>query len=105
MPQALCGMSKVRLAAAASSGPPNAPVGLRVSAMRQGVMAMNCNSPVVEAAVPVPLIETVCGEPVALSTMERLAVSGPVAAGLNSTDTVQLAPAARVDVHVLDKMR
>ena len=31
---------------------------------------------------PVPVRVTVCGEPVALSTMERLAVNAPVASGL-----------------------
>ena len=35
-----------------------------------------------------------CGVPVALSAMERLAVRAPAVAGLNSTETVQLAPAA-----------
>lgn len=41
--------------------------------------------------VPVPESETGWGEPVALSATERLAVSAPAAAGLNSTETVQLA--------------
>ena len=45
-------------------------------------------------AVPVPVRATVCGVPVALSATERLAVRAPVAAGLNSTETVQLAAAA-----------
>ena len=51
-------------------------------------------------AVPVPLNATLCGEPVALSVMERLADKVPAEAGSNSTETVQLAPAARVEPHV-----
>ncbi len=47
------------------------------------------------AAAPVPLSATVCGEPVALSVKEIAPVADPVAAGLNSTDTVQVAPAAK----------
>ena len=53
------------------------------------------------AAVPEPVSFTVCGEPVALSAIDRLAVSVPAAAGLNSTETVQLAPAANEVVQVL----
>jgi len=48
----------------------------------------------VVAAVPVPVSLTNCGEPVALSAIERAAVSVPAAAGLNSTETVQVAPTA-----------
>ena len=48
----------------------------------------------VAAATPVPLSFTDCGEPVALSATDSAAVSAPAAAGLNSTDTVQLAPTA-----------
>jgi len=59
----------------------------------------------VEAAVPVPVKATVCGVPVALSAIDRLAVSAPVAAGLNSTDTVQLAAAARVVPQVVADLR
>ena len=47
------------------------------------------------AAVPVPVNLTDWGEPEALSATERAAVKAPAAAGLNSTETVQLAPAAR----------
>jgi hypothetical protein len=50
----------------------------------------------VEALVPVPDNATICGEPAALSVASRLAVSVPTATGLNATDSVQLAPAARV---------
>ena len=59
----------------------------------------------VEAATPVPVSFTVCGEPVALSATERLAVRAPVTVGLNSTETVQLAPAARVAPQVVADFR
>ena len=59
----------------------------------------------VEAATPVPVSFTVCGEPVALSATERLAVRAPVTVGLNSTETVQLAPAARVAPQVVGDFR
>lgn len=49
----------------------------------------------VAGAVPVPERATVCGEPEALSATESDAVRVPVAAGLNSMETVQLALAAR----------
>jgi hypothetical protein len=55
----------------------------------------------VAAAVAVPFNATVCGEPVALSATESDAVSEPATAGLNSTETVQLALAAREVVHVV----
>ena len=63
------------------------------------------DSETVSGAVPVPVTATVCGEPVALSTTERLPVSAPAAVGLNSTETVQLAPAARVVPHVVADFR
>jgi len=53
------------------------------------------------AATPVPVSETSCGEPVALSATESEAVSAPAAAGLNSTEIVQLAEAASDVVHVV----
>ena len=59
---------------------------------------------VVEAA-PVPLRATVCGVPVALSAIDRLAASAPAAAGLNSTETVQVAPAASVAAQVVADFR
>jgi hypothetical protein len=46
---------------------------------------------VLAAAAPVPVRVTFCGDPVALSATDRVADSAPAAAGLNSTDTVQLA--------------
>jgi len=57
------------------------------------------------AAAPVPVRAAVCGEPVALSAIERLAVRVPVAAGLNSTETVQVAAAASVVPHVVADLR
>jgi hypothetical protein len=45
-------------------------------------------------AVPVPLRETVCGLPGALSVTERVPLRLPVALGVKVTLTVQLAPAA-----------
>jgi len=42
----------------------------------------------------VPLRVTDCGEPVALSAIERDAVSAPATIGLNRTDTVQVAATA-----------
>ena len=52
-----------------------------------------------------PVSVTAWGEPVALSAMERLAVSAPTAAGLNSTETVQLAPEANVEPQVVADLR
>jgi len=49
----------------------------------------------VASAAPVPFSATVCGEPVALSVVVRLAVALPAAAGLNAIESVQLAPTAR----------
>ena len=46
------------------------------------------------AVVPVPLRETVCGLPAALSVTLRAALREPLAVGLNVTLIVQLAPAA-----------
>src|SRR5437016_2908473 len=45
-------------------------------------------------AVPVPLSDTVCGLPVALSAIVTAPVRVPVAVGVNVTPMVQLAPAA-----------
>ncbi len=56
---------------------------------------------VVVAAVPVPVRETVWGDPVALSAMESDPVNEPAAVGLNSTETVQLAAAASEVPHVV----
>jgi hypothetical protein len=51
---------------------------------------------------PVPEMFTVCGEPVALSVKVRTAVNVPVAAGVKVRETAQLAPEARVVVHVVE---
>lgn len=45
-------------------------------------------------AVPVPLRDTVCGEPLALSAMESVADKAAADAGVNVTEMLQLAPAA-----------
>ena len=57
------------------------------------------------AAAPVPVRVTVCGEPVALSAIDSEAVKAPAAAGLNSTETVQVAAAASEVVQVFAEMR
>ena len=59
----------------------------------------------VDAAAPVPLRATICGVPVALSATDRFAASAPAAAGLNSTETVQLAAAANVVPQVVADFR
>ncbi len=46
--------------------------------------------------VPMPLSDTVCGLPAALSLMLSVAVRSPTAPGLKVTVIVQLAPASRV---------
>jgi hypothetical protein len=51
--------------------------------------------------VPVPLSATVCGVPLALSAMESDAAKLAAEAGVNVTETVQLAPAASELPHVL----
>jgi len=51
--------------------------------------------------VPVPDSDTVCGLPGALSVTETAALLDPVADGRNVTLIVQLAPAAKLDPHVV----
>lgn len=51
--------------------------------------------------VPVPLRETVCGLPVALSVTEMLPVVFPVAVGVKLTLIVQELPAAREEPQLL----
>ena len=48
-------------------------------------------------ATPVPLRETVCGEPLALSVKLRVPLLAPVAVGVKVTFTVQLDDGARLD--------
>ena len=55
--------------------------------------------------MPVPLRETDCGLVVALSMTLSIAVLDPVAEGLNSMLTVQLAPAARLVVQFVADCR
>ena len=57
------------------------------------------------AATPVPLSVATCGDPAALSAIDSDAVSAPTASGLNSTDTVQLAPTASEVPHVVADFR
>ena len=57
------------------------------------------------AAAPVPLRVTFCGEPVTLSAMDSVDARAPAAVGLNSTDTVQVAAAARDVVQVFAEIR
>jgi len=54
------------------------------------------------AATPVPVRATVCGDPVALSAIDSEAANAPAAAGLNSTDTVQVAAVIHRTVHRQD---
>ena len=52
-----------------------------------------------------PVRVTVCGEPVALSAIERDADIAPSAVGLNSTETVQVAATAREVPQVVADLR
>ena len=51
----------------------------------------------VTAAIPVPLSATLCGLFDALSVIFRLPLRAPSAAGVNTTEIVQLFPAASVE--------
>jgi hypothetical protein len=51
---------------------------------------------VTAGAIPLPVSETVCGLPLALSVTDTLALRLPLAVGLNVTEIVQFAPAASV---------
>ena len=48
-------------------------------------------------AIPVPLKETICGLPLALSATERVPFKVPVLPGVKVTLTVQLAPDATME--------
>ncbi len=52
------------------------------------------------AVTPVPVSDTLCGEPAPSATV-TLATLEPVETGVNVTDTVQLAPAPRVEPQVV----
>ena len=58
-------------------------------------------NPSAPGATPVPVIETSCGVPVALSAIDSEAGSDPATVGLNSTEIVQLAAAASDVVQVV----
>jgi hypothetical protein len=51
--------------------------------------------------VPLPVSETVCGLPFALSVIEMVPVAVPFTCGAKETEIVQLAAAARLAGHVL----
>jgi len=55
---------------------------------------------VLGGVAPVPLRETVCGEPVALSVMLMAPLRLPTEVGINVTEILQFAPAARELPHV-----
>jgi len=83
----------------------NGPVPLFVSVTVWAALAVVINWPakvrvsgesVTTGTTPVPVRDTLCGLPVALSVMLTLAVRLPVAVGLKVTLIVQFAPAARV---------
>jgi len=56
-------------------------------------------------AVPVPVSVTDWGDPAALSVTASVAANAPVANGLKATETVQEAPAASDEVHVVAVLR
>jgi hypothetical protein len=56
-------------------------------------------------AVPVPLTDTLCGLPVALSVMVMAPVQAPVAVGVKVTRMGQLAPAARLPPQVFVSLK
>jgi hypothetical protein len=64
-----------------------------VSPITKGLLALGETS--VKAAAPIPVSDTDCGLPVALSVIDKLDARVPLAVGLNVTLTVQLCPTAR----------
>ena len=67
---------------------------------REGNMMKHANRRLVGESfttVPVPLRETLCGLPGALSVTDNVPVRVPPCVGLNATLIVQLAPAARLE--------
>src|SRR5579864_8427329 len=93
MPQALLGIAKSREVCLGSVGPPKEPLGLRVSAMRQGVIGMKRaglggNTWTDEFTVSVT--DTVCGLLVASgASTEIVPVCGPSPRPAGLTDTVK----------------
>src|SRR5581483_3406056 len=57
--------------------------------------------PPVPDVVPVPLRETICGLPLALSLIETVPLSCPVTLGAKDTVIVQFVPDARVEPQLL----
>ena len=63
---------------------------------------MSCSAPGVSCRyLPVPVREACLGDPVALPAMFRVADRLPLAVGLKTTETVQLALTARLVVQLL----
>src|SRR4051794_39970401 len=92
MPQVPCGIAKLRLLAAGSSGPPKGPFARRVSTRRQGVTGMNKRPCVIVGATePFPLRLTICGEFAAESVNVSVADRTPAALGVKLTEIVQRA--------------
>ena len=60
---------------------------------------------VTDGAVPVPVSDTLCGLPAALSVRLRAAVRVPVAVGLNVILNVQLLPTAKLVVQVVVSLK
>lgn len=60
---------------------------------------------VMHSYVPVPLNATICGLSPALSVSTRSPLAAPVAVGLNSTEIVQVVPAATDPPHVFAETR
>src|SRR5579862_2947105 len=92
MPQALAGMAKSRSVCRGRVGPPNGPVGLRVSAMRQGVIGTKraaVAGGICTEALTVSVTVTVCGLLVAPGdATEIVLICGPTLSPAGFTDTV-----------------
>lgn len=82
---------KSRVLWADIAGLPNGPGTSLVSAIRHGVTGINCRG-----VAPIPLNESVWGEPLAESVKLSVPVRGPDASGVNVAETVQLLNAATV---------
>src|SRR5579864_5823122 len=83
IPQALAGMAKSREVCRGRPGPPKAPVTLRVSAMRQGVIGTKraaLEGAICAETLMVSVTDTVCGVFVApVAATEIVPVCGPAA--------------------------
>src|SRR5579864_2151779 len=92
MPQALAGTAKSRSVCRGRVGPPNGPSGLRVSAMRQGVIGTKraaVDGGICTEALTVSVTVTVCGVLVAPGeATEIVLICGPTLRPAGFTDTV-----------------